>query len=959
MIHRVRNINRSVVGGLFPALLICFMLLTSTTKSQQLPSTHYYFKSDTIQIKGSETFSNVLVIKNTAAKRDTLLLRVSKYMDRALLRLPDTIVMEPNSTRYLPIKFLADSRVIEENIQSFTVGISSTTSEQPMQNPISFYTVLEEIRGLILDVQASEIYLGQLDNTAELQIRAFNSSLIPLTFRMQLNEVPEGLAFTGEEAVIHLNAGEQMLLPFIAKADINTNKPLDFWVTIRAIDVLGNQLAFTKVRVMTVSSNRQLVLNTQDIYYKNRPNTLSLNYVSANNFSSLQLNGGGRYKLTGQQELAYNINFNYFTQGQYGISMYDTYVDYRRNRLGIRIGNIYESLDFNVNGRGIKASLFLGGEKRLNLYGLQNDYLLFGDKAITNQGGSTFAVEYIDGIPSNEKTRFVLLRNKETISNLITNLVSGKQALVLTKEQQLRLEGGYSIQYSGTANTTVYSGYAAGAAYRLQNDDLQLSSSQYYASPYYGGLQRGLFQSENYIGYTLSGSNTLSGRVSLMQNRARFLSKQMNAYVLMTNAYSNQTYEVGFRTNFNRHWSFELSPYYFKQVMEPNSFDGQFVRWKSSSARAKLNLSYSDDFQSISLNMDNGYTAQNTSNRPPAPFFSTRINLSYRNNTVGFNGYYQHNPYYLSDALANSETATYDVFSLGPNMHFSTWQNRLSVNASVMYYYYGYSRSQNYILNTYARLNLKKDWAITTEVFFGLNKRAQLSTYNPETGLDYETPQYRGDAASFFTSRQVKVGIEKHFGSSTDRNEKRLELLYFEDINANGIRDKGEHAVSGILVKINGVVAITNTDGKVKFTAPALTDYVPSIVNEEGWTLLQQASIFLDRNKMLEIALVKTERLHGVIQVVKKQYGAKAPVLAGIRIQALSSNGKLYQTVSNSEGLFNLYLPENEYTVFVDTKEQPFSMLEGKQVVAVKRQSKNELVFHYEDQSRKVDVQKF
>ncbi|KIO78990.1 hypothetical protein TH53_00425 [Pedobacter lusitanus] len=290
--QKIKN-NRTII-----LLFLIIILFSYQVRAQSSDFVSYHFKADTINIEGGKTFSNYLIIKNAALSTVGLVRNgVNVNLDNAILKLPDTMIIEAGQTKSFPLKYFSDEQTIQSNIQSFEVKLRSITRNINVQKSSSFYTQLLNVSGLVLDVQSSEIYFDPISNKADLQLRVFNSGLIPITFDLDLSGIPKGQEFLGTKGRMTLAAGTEKILPFVAINKSRNNAAADFLVTIKAVDQSGNQLSVRRLRIMTVSSNRNLVLNEQDIYYKTRPNTLSLNYMNANNFNSLQLFGNGKIDL--------------------------------------------------------------------------------------------------------------------------------------------------------------------------------------------------------------------------------------------------------------------------------------------------------------------------------------------------------------------------------------------------------------------------------------------------------------------------------------------------------------------------------------------------------------------------------------------------------------------------------------------------------------------------------------
>jgi len=938
------------------SLLLVFLLHASVlcAQSVNIDDVTYGFKQDTISTAVGETFSNAFWIQNNAVK-DVHLSLAPHTNDKkpGILTLPDTILLKPGQKKYLPLKYLADRQTIHKEIQDMVVMLRAIDQQVRVQESATFYVLVKNSQTLILDTDQQEVYLDQLTNQANVMVRCFNNGLIPVSFRIELTEIPEGLEFIGETMNLTLNPGEQQSLPFIAKNKLNRKTQADFAVTMRALDASGRQISVKRLRIMSVSSDRRLFLN-QTPFYQNVPNTAALRYMNVDkSLSVYQLQGNGKYVLDSVQKLSYQVNVDYFQNKQQGVNVYDSYIDYQNNEWGVKVGNIYESLDFNLNGRGIKTTAHLTNKRSLNVYGVDNNFLLFS-QLNEQKLGSTFAVNYKEENSAVDLKNIVLLHNTNLLTHINTTLLSANTMMPLKANQTIGLEGGYSVQDAD--ERTPVNGAAFGINYHTKREYFNFFSRNYYATPYYGGIRRGLLQLDNKILYAINQYGTFSARFTWTKNRPKLMQMADNNPFLANN-YGNAVYELGYSTR-RGGWALNVMPYYFTQYMDVQELGVEKDAWHSSSIRTKLSANFSNAYHDFSVDMDNGYTFQNTSHKPPAPFLSSRINANYRNQIAGITAFVQLNSYYLSDALAVSDNPKYSIYSIGPNTQFALLAENITVNAYAMYNYFGYNRTHNYSFNSNIRWLLKDNWAISADIFYGLSKRT-VNEYNPAVGYITQE-QIEPSAYNFsYSNRQMRLGVEKRFGSDRNSEEKKLELVYFEDRNGNGYRDKEEPLVSGILVKIDGVAALTNDKGAVIFSAVKNKNYVVSVVNNRGWSTIEQTEVFLDSHKKMEIPLVKTARLTGELVASNDKYASAMAQMAGIKIHAVAESGKVFSTVTNEKGRFNFYLPENNYMVYVDTEGMPFTIVNPKENVDVTGKKLAELHFRYKDASRNVEVTKF
>lgn len=938
------------------ALLILLSLLFHLPAKSQVstPSVTYGFKQDTVVVNAGQTFSNLLWIENKSNNSVSLVEFLPRgQLKLGLLKLPDTIFLTAGQKKWFPIKYMADRQTIQKSLQDIQIKLEEVNQRVSVQEITVFYAKLDDVQRLTLETEQSEIYLDQASNQARIMLRCFNDGLVPIHFRLELTEIPDGLEFIGEKSVLTLEPGGQESLPFIAKNKLNSRAPADFSVTVRALDVGGGVITSKRLRIMNISSDRRLSLNPTP-FAQDRPNMVALRYMTFDNsLSSYQLQGNGKYNLAEGTALTYQVNASYFnTPGQTGLNISDSFVDYQGKDWRIKAGTIYETLDFNLNGTGLKGTINLGEKQSLNLYGVSGNYMLYSDFNQINNG-NTFAVSYKheDGQPGNKNA--VLLYDRNVITGVNTLLTSGLANFLLADKQVLGLETGYSLQRlrRGDAQNE---GLALGLNYNLNLDKLNVFSRNYYSSPGYGGLRRGLLQFENQILIRFGQYDNVSFRHSYMRNQSKYFGDENLNFLGIENNYGTVIYELGYGTRL-KNWSVNFRPYYFYQQMEVLNSGN----WKSASLRVKVNLNYSNSFHDLYIDADNGYTFRNTSERPPAPFLSSRMNANYRNKYAGFSAYGQYNSYYLTDVLAMPVNSRYYSYSFGPNTRFTLFKQQAIISAGLLYNYFGFNKSRNYSVNSSAKWRLKGDWAVSADLFYSLSRQHAILGYNPAVGLEGQNQIDRQQYSQNTSSRQFRIGLEKQFGSSGNMDSKKLELLYFEDQNGNGYRDGNEPYVPGIVVKIDGLAAVTNAKGLVKFLGLKDKLYTVTIVNSMNWTVPEGTKVFLNKNISLEIPLIKMERLSGKLSYVSDKYSEGVPSSSGLRVKAIAGNGKIYSTLTNDEGTFSFYLPENKYNVYIETDGLPYAMINPKETVEVKRDQVVSLEFKYKYEGRKIDVVRF
>jgi hypothetical protein len=597
------------------------------------------------------------------------------------------------------------------------------------------------------------------------------------------------------------------------------------------------------------------------------------------------------------------------------------------------------------------------------LYGIENQYMLYDQINEPFPSAKIYALDYALENPT-LSNKLTAMHKHDPYTGLDASQVTVKNRFKLGRRQSFGFEGGYSTEKLYDSDRESEKGYAGGLNYLFNGEDFLLNANGYYSSPYFTGIRRGQLNSELRLQRKFTAFSSLTARASVQVNKPRFQD--------LINSSLNTTLNLGI--NRNAVYIYELAyaatlgqlhvsggPYYMGQQLASSGYSAtvpEFTDWTSSSARFSANIGYSGRVQGFDLTADYGYTYLNTSEKPPAPYHSLKVTGSYTLPVFGVSGYAQFNPYYLSDVVSYTPGTSYRLYSIGPNVHFSALQQKLNMRASGMYNYYGFSKSSNYSATGSARYMMKGNWSLTADIQYTLTRQVLASDIlNNIAAVQNGGQDLPQDLK--YNNRQFRVGVEKQFGRTGNKGSEKLELTYYEDHNNNGKREAGEPAVPGVLVKINSDAALTNSNGQVVFKDMKKEAYAVNITNTKGWSLPEPVSVFLNKSKKMDIPLVKTQALNGVLVVKAEKYTEGRPYLSGIKVTAMDANGQVHETLTDENGKFCFYLPRSKYFVYIETTGQPFSIENGKEEVMLQGTPVAMLTFIYKDQRRKIGVTRF
>lgn len=921
-------------------------------KSQQQYDVAYRFEYDTIAISPSRTFANRLLITNHSRQPITLKAEANRTPALSgMIRLPELLYLNANETKSFPLKYMADRHTITQAIQPFSIALKSEDSARTVQPARSFYTRLDVRQSLLLQTPQTEYYIDESTGQVQFVVRVANIGLVPLVFQLRFPNVPPGIEITGDTQLATLAAGAQLVLTYSVKMRVK-KIAADAELSIQAVRQDGAVLAANNIRILTVGSVKRFGTD-MFVQEQSYDNMVALRYLHMGEHANIyQVQGFGKIDHAQGNRLNYKVNLDYFSD-QRQLYIYDSYVDYQAGDWGLRLGNIYENLDQFINGRGIKASYSFDQSRSLTLYAVQNQYMLLNQINNFYQDGEVFGAKYVFQYDKNQENSLTYLYSRDRYRAVQSHLISGKGYTGLADNQNLSWEGGTSLEQTAGGQNKM--ALAAGINYSGTFQNYQISSVNYYSSPYYAGLRRGLLQSDSRLLMSIGDKRRLAARVSYMDNDPGYVNNDRNYFLNSGNRI--QQYELGYYGMLGQ-LHFNLRPYLMMQHSRYRNWlstANELINWKSNSLRTAVDINFFSPKHRFSVQTDYGYTYKNTSERPIAPFHSVRVIGNYNNTLFGIDAFVQINPYYLSDLLAVRDNSSYSIFSFGPNTRFEVFNQSLQVQLSTMYSYYGFSKSKNFSINGSARWRMAAGWTLAADLFYTYIQGQPLFFADLSAAMDHPGPsRYAID------NRQIRLGIEKSFGRPAGSKGFKLQVTCFEDQNNNGLKEKGEDQAASILVRIGKEVVITDEKGRAEFVGVQPGSYTIQVENSQGWVAQGAVTVVITKNKAIEIPLTKTKKLTGKLQLASNKYMTARPDLSGISIYAVDRNGRKYNTLTNDEGEYIFYLPVGVYTINVVTDGMPFGIENAGCQVEVEAHRKTELpVLKYWDQRRRVNIKRF
>lgn len=926
-------------------LIYVVLILTITSGySQQNHDIRFYFQTDTVSIESNKTFSNQIIIENHSDGEVWLTPQApNSFTLNGLITLPDSIFLTAFQTKSFPLKYLADRRIIQRKTQAFSLSFSTPHPQINIQPETSFYTYLPENNHFLLRTSQKEYYLDPTHNQVQIQIHCTNIGLIPVSFQILISENSKLLEINGENQWITLDAGMQTVVPYTIHKTSNLN--IDHMIRVRAEREDGSLLSQKQVKILTAGSSKSYHPSLDHLSPFSLPaHKAELRYVSMNqNYSILQFLSDGQIHFSDQNNLQYRIHMDYYSESS-AVNIYNSFLQYNTSTWGVKAGNIYDNLDHHIGGRGLQATYRLNENQTINIYGVENEYLLFSPTGKTPRD-KIYAGSFSFSQTPYKENQISILYRQDPFREINSAQVHSKIFLTPESGGEWTLEGGSSIESSGLLRGKY--GFSAGASYHRSMGAYRFVTQNYFSSPYYTGMRRGLTQSDTRLIRTFSERHSASARISIINNQPKYQDTDIGFRYHRNDRID--IYELGYQV-FSRLFSLHIKPYYIQQHLErERDFTSpETIRWDSRSIRTQIYFNFFKNQHRFSWNTDYGYTYRSSAENPKTPFHSLRAFGQYNYRFWGVHSYLQINPYHLTDMLAVKDSGSYRQFSIGPNLHLKAMEKRLSFQLSAFYNNHSTSHTHNYSLNGNAFWMFSPEWKLKADLYYSMARFSGFSAEEPLIPDPYDYVQF-------------KVGLEKNFHQTAGRSGHKLQLTLFKDHNNNGIQDEDEPLVEGAMVKIDQLLATTNHNGRVRFSGLPSGSYQLHIIHRQGWALSRDYKITISKNQSLKIPLIKTQIIRGQVRFHINMYENSTPSLSGIRIHATPLQGNDVTTYTDQDGRFTFYLPPGQYTFWPNTEHRPFTSLqESYQMIVNGDESETkELLFDLKDNRRKVRIKRF
>lgn len=678
-------------------------------------------------------------------------------------------------------------------------------------------------------------------------------------------------------------------------------------VNVAALYGNGEFINNVMISVQNLSGNRVYVDPSAtgygfDYFGSNRI-SLSGTNISSNN-EALQLYGAGVFQLP-VGSLRFNMNASQYTQYDNRPLVTNTNLNYEFNNKGIVAGNISESLETFVNGRGVKVYAKNEEEsKGLELAIVDKQYNLLGDQYLGNldKGYTAYATTYL---------------KSEKGGSYRGNLVydrsgyEGSENMIFMNRYQRQMQDNVTMSFDvGGGLTRAYDDPAAAykPSFALGNTlggsfgKYSINSNNFYSSSYYPGIRRGVIQLNGRLGRRLGKVNTW-----VAYSYYNYNPEYVGNKFIYNNEFANSRLEGGTSFSLGKQFNLSLSA---NQIREKS-------RWLSSAALDEPMVSLNayrlteaiswrsqNNLHSIYLSSENGFSESPFTDKRT---LDLRATASWTYSLFNLSAYFQQGNFSVFEMMSNAQRGDDKNyrFSVSPSLRKNFFQNKLKVQVNMNYNRDSYS-GENWMYSGLADYSFSRSMsAFVNSYFYQYKSSYYTSSSNAiQAGISYSLPGGQN------VSSQKKGNIE---------------VFVFHDNNSNGVFDEGDTPAVGQIVHLGGISFISQRNGVIQYKKVPYGTYSLRVPSQNWYAKTDSELDLQGRNLRIDVPLQRTGRITGKIfynydgrtsMEVTEKYG-------GLRLLVRGEDGFNSQALTNTNGEFTLFLPVGEYEFWVDENSLP------------------------------------
>ncbi len=917
-------------GPVLVVVLLFCVLLPATSVAQSLGGGSMTVSRTSINASNEELVDLMIKITNTSPipLEGTLVVTIPAGFE-IVSKQTIPVLIESKDSIFVPVKIFVSKkaasarvhtlRFILQNKYNIELAQATTQVRVSANRKASLFTMVSNI---LLDNNMDSVIIpvriSNAGNTTQkiTVITAYPADVQDVAFHSSLQ--------------ISLQAATDTLIYFAKRVTRKISNSEGFNVTVTGLYENGDLVGMAYVRVQSARSNRNYQGYTGSEFYNENSITLSSQSMFTQT-QSYMLRGNGSTDLAGGK-LGYNMDLTTWQNSYSPAMLRNTWIDYQKNNMGVRVGNINRYFDINLSGRGASAYIIdTGSANRYEIGYIDGNTNLLGDKYAYFPIGQAAWGTFKHAGKKWQLNSFALYEDNPALD--AKNQIVGNTLSFVTPK---KIYYSFSLNASRTAEylnpDSAKFGMAASAGINGTIGRLSISSLNYFSSGYYPGIQRGAISLSEKFTWMMNSATS----IWLTMDYNRYSPKTLSAAQFVLPSFGMIRAELGIAGKAGK---INLSG--APRFTQESSNAYQFANFPADQMHS---LNAWDMTGSASYPIgDNHYVSVNTeagmytTSFDPGQYMHMRSNLYYRKGIFSLNATVQLGTFFLGEAANNYTTKIQPrhLINIIPAIQKSFFRNTLRAEASIGYMENGFSGSSFY-------LSGRAEYDITRKTIF-----YAMANYNRYAGFGYSI---------------IEMGITQKLQLPKATVKKHtLEVFVYKDINRNGAYDAADSAASGYLLYINDDIFISSADGSILYKNIPPGSYRLNMPASKGWYAPEQ-TIEVDKKSRIEIPLQQTGTIKGGISYISGEFSYDVNTsLSGISVIAMDSHGRTFTTKTGIDGNFVLYIPVGQYTISLDKASlvTELEALNNDQQVTIATAGVKVVNFQLKAKSRKIETKKF
>lgn len=847
-------------------------------------------------IQSQNIISTVVKIQNDSVKEFQGFINIPEIKGlRNIAKNTIPIKILPSDSLFFPVKFL-----VQPNMPAGETPVlfNILDLENNIVNSKQSSFVIEERTSLSLATDENNLFITNQKDSIYVKTTVANSGnkVQKVTVVFSIPSLQSGVNFVEQTAQIEPMTQHKFVLGLLPTKGLLEQQ--QFAVNISAMrgqkkELFGN----STVNIRNILTERPYVENTSgaDQFMEVHNNAITAGYKILDGTNrSLQLIGAGNIDLPAGYMTASGNIYKSTTDDQ--IVATNTFVKYKLNQNELTIGNIYESLETTISGRGARILLSDRDNRSVQVGVIDENYNFFSKTALFSQGYSAYAIGKIKDIFQTMQLSSSLIHQYDSRERSLNNVLGGDVSWLKNGwELGIKIHGATSSSIDEKLRK--YSG-ASEFNYRGKIKDYNLSGIYYLSSAYFPGNRRGMLYLQQ--SFYKEFSSKYSMRVNAFYSA--FSPKSFSASMNSSSSYFNGDIElftpkikhvfasIGYQAKYESSNSYKQSNYEIVNISSNRM--KETIRWNIPNTK-----------HSMYFVQENGVVSYPNKKKK----LQLKSSISYAYDWFNLISSYQSGSFYLSEYyLSQRENKPFERFILSASVNKRIFDEKCAVNGGVSVVNDPFSK---FSVSAYsnARYTLSKWTSLFINSTWNSYKLGQTTkqVYSIELGLTVNLP-----------SRKL-----------SSKRKSKLSTFVFYDNNSNRTFDVGDKEAKNYNVRINNVAFRSAQNGMIIYKGVPYGSYSVDPVSENGW-FFDGDTIQVDRRKAM--ALVPLQQAGTVTGRVKYVYEKKlavdfTPQLLGISFNILTVTDRksVLKVSTNDEGVFTAFLPTGEYVIQLDQTTLP------------------------------------